>query len=194
MTMLLLYASVIMLALGVFANRAVARRLVTVRRSMAADEQAMRDLDRDLLGAQRTLHDAERRLEEADARIEQGRAALQAAEADLEKARRAPVERFHVFDRLEPRPGIIWAARVELTTDATSGTTRLAAAWGGTRTYLIAAASQREALDRLVQRFPRNTGYAVGAVSPCGLFTARKQRPGQADEAPILIGSDRKRA
>jgi len=193
MTMLLLYASVVMLALGVFANRAVARRLTRVRRDMAAEEQAMRDLDRDLLAAQRALRDAERRLEEADARIEQGRAALQAAEADLEKTRRMPVERFHVFDRLEPRPGVIWAARVELATDATSGTTRLAAAWGGARTYLIAAASQREALDRLTQRFPRNTGYTVGTVSPCGLFATRKPRPGGTDEAPVPA-ADRKRA
>lgn len=194
MTMLLLYASVIMLALGVFANRAVARRLVMARRGMAADEQAMRELDHDLLAAQRALRDAERQREEADARIEQSRAALHAAEAELDKTRRMPVERFHVFDRLEPRPGIIWAARVELAADATSGTTRLSAAWGGTRTYIIAAASQREALDRLVQRFPRNTGYMIGTVSPCGLFAARKSRPGRTDEAPILIGSDRKRA
>ncbi|HEY0835219.1 MAG TPA: hypothetical protein VGE72_15045, partial [Azospirillum sp.] len=64
---------------------------------------------------------------------------------------------------------------------------------GGARTYLIVAASQREALDRLVQRFPQTSGYTVGAVTACGLFTARKGRPVR-PEAAAAETADRKRA
>ena len=171
MTALLVYAAVLLLGIAILVNRRGERRLDRLRRDMVQDERILRDLDRQVQDARRRGAAADQALREAEAREAEARRNLEAAERRLAEARRQPVERFHVFDRLEPRPGRVWAVRItQSASDPLLRDGRRAGAWSGPRTYLLIAGSRKEVLDRAGLRFARSVGYEVEEAVPSPLF------------------------
>ncbi|WP_431855863.1 hypothetical protein [Azospirillum sp.] len=166
MSVFLAYAAVGLLVISIVVGRMARRQFETARRALAADEAVLVTAGQALQEALRARNDAEQRHAGLDGRLEQAQTEVRAAQQALEIAREAPVERFHVFDRLEPRPGSLWSVTVVRRSDAPGGP----APWTGERTQIVAASGQGEALERVMTRYPRNSGFEVRGATPCPLF------------------------
>lgn len=168
MSAALAYAAVALLLLSVVLTRAARRQLATARKRLGEEETATLEAGRELQVVLRELHDAEQRLAGLDGRMREAEAAVEDAQRALDAARQTPDERYHVLDRSEPaRNGAVWAVEVARPAEAAP-----AGPWSGVRVYLVAAASQGEALERVVHRFPRAAGYEVGRAAPWPPATA----------------------
>ncbi|WP_029008687.1 hypothetical protein [Azospirillum halopraeferens] len=175
MIALLIYAAVLLLGIAVLVNRRGERRLDALGRDIRHEERALHDLDRHIREVRRQGAEADEALRLAEVRIAQAQRDLEAAERRLAETRRGPMECYYVFDRLEPRPGRIWAVRISRSVEDAHGPetrpeTRRAAAGGWPRTYLLVAGSRKEALDRASLRFSRAAGCAVEDAVPSPLF------------------------
>lgn len=168
MTVILTYAAVALLAVSIIVSRTARRQLASARKALAADEAVLIEAGNALHEALRARHDAEQRHAGLDGRLEQAQAEVRAAQQVLEAARQTPVERFHVFDRLEPRPGTLWAVTVA----RSPGTPPGSAPWTGERTCILAASSQSEATERATLRYPRTAGFEVRSAVPCPHFAS----------------------
>ena len=173
MTLILAYAAAGLLAISVILGRTARRQLTTARKALAADEAVLAAAGQALQEALRARNDAEQRHAGLDGRLEQAQAEVRAAQQALEGARHTAVERFHVADRLEPRPGSLWSVTVVRHPDAPGGP----APWTGERTLIVAAASQSEAMDRVSLRHPRTAGFEVRGATPCTLFEQANALP-----------------
>lgn len=177
MTPFLIYAIILLIAFSAAVSRYSGRRLASVRNRLADEEEAVRGADRTILALRHALDDGAGRLASLDEGIDSARAAVAAAERVLAQVRAAPMERHFVFDRLEPRPGIIWTAEVRRVHDP-AVPQRLLAAWGRRRDILLVAGSHGEAMERLFQRYPRQAGFEIGQIVPCSLFESRTSAEG----------------
>lgn len=173
MTALFLYGAVLLMAASVLVNRIGQRRMAAARKALAAEETLLRQIDNGILESARTLNQARQRVTELDDQIHGAQLTVDHLTEKFEQARAAPAERYHIFDRLDARPGTIWSLPIRRAEDAPNDS-RLAAAWSEPRTYLMVASNPREAMDRAAQRFPRNQGFEVGTAAPCHLFASKR--------------------
>ncbi|SMH59402.1 hypothetical protein [Azospirillum agricola] len=172
MTALFLYGAVLLMAASVIANRIGQRRMAAARKALRSDEDRLRQLDQGILDNSRILEQARQRTAGLDDQIHEARLAVEHLTERYERARAAPAERYHIFDRLDARPGTIWSLEIRRAGDAPNDP-RLAAAWPAPRTYLLVASNPREAMERAAQRFPRTQGFEVGSAAACHLFRKR---------------------
>ncbi|HYG88614.1 MAG TPA: hypothetical protein VD978_20405 [Azospirillum sp.] len=180
MSIYLAYAAVGLLVISVIVGRMARRQFETARKALVADEAVLTTAGQALQEALRARNDAEQRHAGLDGRLEQAQAEVRAAQQALETVREAPVERFHVFDRLEPRPGSLWSVTVVRRPDAPGGP----APWTGERTLVVAASGQSEALERVMMRYARSSGFEVRGATPCPLFGADQTAP-KARKRPV---------
>jgi hypothetical protein len=165
-----LYLSILLVAASVLVNRMGERRMKAAQNTLAEKDKNLQALDQQIQDGEKALDLAQNRLTDLDGRVEDAKARVHALEQQFETIQKASPERFHVFDRLEPRPGVIWEVPVRRSPDVVTFSAGLARAWRESRTYLIVATTQREALERTVQRFPRISGFEVGPATTCRLF------------------------
>lgn len=185
MIALLLYGAVSLIVFSAILTRLGLRRAATARRAMEAEEKALSTIGTEVEGITQTLYEAQETLNGLDTRLGEAQAALAAAERQLAAAKNTPAERYYVFDRLDPRPGTIWEVPVTHTAGEANHAHRLAPVWGGTRRYLVVGTNRRDALDRLLQRYPKSYGFEVGQPFPCALFTGKPAGSGDGP-APLL--------
>lgn len=179
MTPFLIYATILLIAFSAAVTRYSGRRLHGARALLAADEEKLRGTELAIAETRRSIEAVDRRAKALDDDIAAAREALTAAEKRLAEVRQAPVERHYVFDRLEPRPGVIWTARIRRIPDAITPA-RVVAAWGMVRDVLVVGGSYSEASERVAQRYSKQSGFEIVRLSPSPLFTARKP----AEDAP----------
>lgn len=189
MTALFLYGAVLLMVASVMVNRFGQRRAAQAAKRLQNDENTLRSLDTKLLETARHLQQNRQQAGNLDDQITDVRLAIDNLNDRLEKTKAAPMERYYIFDRLDTRPGTIWAMQIGRTGDAPLSDARLAAAWRMPRTYLIVAGNQREAMDRAAQRFPRNSGFDIGLAAPCHLFKGKRQGRDEPDLAALMSGS-----
>lgn len=173
MTPFLIYATILLIAFSAAVTRFSGRRLHGARVQLAADEEKLRGTENAIAEVRHSIDAVERRANAMDDEVAAAREALAAAEKRLAEVRQAPVERHYVFDRLEPRPGVIWTARIRRIPDAITPD-RVVAAWGMVRDVLVVGGSYSEASERVAQRFSKQTGFEVIRLSPSPLFAAGK--------------------
>lgn len=186
MTPFLIYATILLIAFSAAVTRYSGRRLHGARAQLAGDEEKLRGTELAIAETRRSIEAVERRAGSLDDDITTAREALAAAEKRLAEVRQAPVERHYVFDRLEPRPGVIWSARIRRIPDAITPA-RIVAAWGMVRDVLVVGGSYSEASERLAQRYSKQSGFEVIRLSPSPLFAARKpaeETPADPPKAP----------
>lgn len=170
---LLLQGVMALIVLNVLVSRYAGRRHEFHRNQLANDEAKLRQLDVKIAEAQRREQAQQLRIKELGEAAGFAAEQLAAAERELDALRKAPPDLYFVFDRLEPRPGIIWEVEVARAPDVPlSG--RMAAIWKQPRRYLITAKTPKEAQDRAAQRFFEKTGLTVERVGPCALFLPRR--------------------
>ena len=170
MTAIILYAAVLLLAASVLVNRMGERRVRAARGELATADKDIRTMEQRVQEARKTLEATRGRVDGLEETLAEAKRQNEALERQLDALQQAPMELYHVIDRLEARPGTIWEVAVRRAPDALYTSAAMAASWRDGRTYLIVASNQKEALDRAAQRFPRVNGYEVGTVLTCRLF------------------------
>lgn len=180
MTALFLYGAVLLMAASVIVNRIGQRRMVAARKGLAADEASLRSLDQSLLDNARALVQVKQRNEALGDQIRDTRLAVDHLTEKFEQARAAPMDKFYIFDRLDARLGTIWALDVRRNEEAASDA-RLTAAWPVPRTYLIVAATPREAADPRSSVSPATK--ASSSAQPPSAICSRPGEPARAGRA-----------
>lgn len=176
---LMLQAVLALVVVNVLVNRYAHRSNAAHREQLFADESAVRQLDYKIIEAQRQEHVARQKIEALNDSIDVAERQLASAEKDLDAARKAPPDLYYIFDRLEPKPGVIWELVVSRSSDVPMQA-RTAAAWSQPRRYLVAAKTPKEAHDRAAQRFFDKTGLKIDSVAPCLLFASKRSNAAEA--------------
>lgn len=191
MTGMLLYIALGLMILTVLSNRFWRRQLVSARVSLVKLKENADDASKELSDAAKDYAAVDRHLAEAERRADKAEQELTAALIEYEAKRDGPVQRYYVFDRLEPRQGRFYEAAVRYDPNAAPAERVTHRAWIGVRRYVLVADGEREARERVGDRFPRRLGFEVVEVAPCRLAAltisriaelSTFRRPGTGDE------------
>lgn len=175
MTSLLVYASITLIVFSAVVSRFTQKRLRRAQNHLINSSRALEDLERQIAEANHRIQEEEQAAAAFQAKAEEERLAIESGKRRLAEAQASPVERMYAFDRQEPRPGVIWSARIKCSPDSALPL-RLTGGWSGTRDVLIIAAAKGEVEDRLKQRFGRHAGFEIIDIAPCPLFNASSRR------------------
>lgn len=85
---------------------------------------------------------------------------------ELAKRKQAPVERYYVFERSQPRPGAFWEVAVRCVNGEEGQDRGGRATWAGVRSYMLIADNEGAALRRAQARFSAQHGYQVVQAAP----------------------------
>ncbi|WP_454020941.1 hypothetical protein [Azospirillum sp. Marseille-Q6669] len=166
MTGMMLYLSLGLMVLTVLSNRYWRRQLEGLRQGQLRIREKMEEVGKDVEDIATVYSQVTQKHAEAEKRALKAEQDMQAALNELEARQTAPVARYHVFDRSEPRPGRFWEAAVRhVPSDATVMTGQRG--WVGIRRCLLTAETEREVRERVSARYPRKAGFQVLEVVPC---------------------------
>lgn len=166
MTEMMLYLSLGLMVLTVLSNRYWRRQLEGLRQGQLRIREKMEEVGKDVEDIATAYSQVTQKHAEAEKRALKAEQDMQAALNELEARQTAPVVRYHVFDRSEPRPGRFWEAAVRhVPSDATVMTGQRG--WVGIRRCLLTAETEREVRERVSARYPRKAGFQVLEVVPC---------------------------
>ncbi|CAO3382072.1 hypothetical protein [Azospirillum argentinense] len=166
MTGMMLYLSLGLMVLTVLSNRYWRRQLESLRQAQIRIREKMEEVGKDVEDIATAYSQVSQKHAEAEKRALKAEQDMQATLNELEARQTAPVVRYHVFDRSEPRPGRFWEAAVRhVPSDATVMTGQRG--WVGIRRCLLTAETEREVRERVSARYPRKAGFQVLEVVPC---------------------------
>ncbi|WP_298372059.1 hypothetical protein [Azospirillum sp.] len=168
MTGMLLYFALGLMVLTVLSNRYWRRQLVLTRIANSKLKDKVDDVTREVADVASDYAQLAHHYAEMEKRVQKSEVDLQAALVEFEKKKAAPLERYFIFDRQEPRPGRFWEVAVRCS-PTTSAEARGQRGWSGLRRYLLVSDGEREARDRVASRFPRRGGFEIAEVAGCRL-------------------------
>ncbi|MBP2232038.1 hypothetical protein J2847_005363 [Azospirillum agricola] len=177
MTGMMLYIALGLMVLTVLSNRYWRRQLVLTRIAMSKLKDKVDDAGKELTDAAADHAHLAQQHADMEKRVQKAEVDLQAALQELDQKKVAPLDRYFIFDRLEPRPGRFWEVAVRHSAAGMHlGDMRGFRGWSGIRRYILIADSERDARDRASSRFPRKVGFEVVEVAGCrvnGLSVSR---------------------
>ncbi|PWC39382.1 hypothetical protein [Azospirillum sp. TSO35-2] len=201
MTGMMLYFALGLMVLTVLSNRYWRRQLVVTRIAMSKLKDKVDDVTREVADVASDYAQLAHNSAEMEKRVQKAEIDLQAAIQELEQKKDAPLNRYYVFDRNEPRPGRFWEVAVRFNPSGASfAEQRGYRGWSGIRRYLLIADGEREAQERVAARYPRKAGFEVVEVVGCRLnglsvnriaelSTFRKPSREEEDGAPARLQS-----
>ncbi|ANC92825.1 hypothetical protein A6A40_13600 [Azospirillum humicireducens] len=170
MTGMMLYFALGLMVLTVLSNRYWRRQLTLTRIAMSKLKERVDDVTREVADiatdyAQLAQHQAD-----MEKRVQKAEIDMQAAILELDQKKGAPMQRYFVFDRNEPRPGRFWEVAVRFQPMAVSfADQRGYRGWTGIRRVLLVADGERDARERVAARYPRKAGFEIVEVAGCRL-------------------------
>ncbi|CBS91223.1 hypothetical protein [Azospirillum lipoferum] len=170
MTGMMLYFALGLMVLTVLSNRYWRRQLTLTRIAMSKLKDKVDDVTKEVADiatdyAQLAQHQAD-----MEKRVQKAEIDMQAAILELDQKKGAPMQRYFVFDRNEPRPGRFWEVAVRFQPTAVSfADQRGYRGWTGIRRFLLVADGERDARDRVAARYPRQAGFEIVEVAGCRL-------------------------
>jgi len=177
MTGMMLYFALGLMVLTVISNRYWRRQLALTRVAMAKLKDKVDDVTKEVADVASDYAQLAHHHAEMEKRVQKAEIDFQAAVLELEQKKAAPLDRYFIFDRLEPRPGRFWEVAVRYSPAGVSyGEMRGHRGWSGVRRYLLIADGERDARERVAARFPRRAGFEVVEVAGCrvnGLSVSR---------------------
>lgn len=184
-TGLLLYSAFSLMILTVLSNRYWRAHIQRLRSTVRRLQDDVDTATRDLRDAVRAYGDLAQQAEDAERRMVQAEQEAARVEAELGAMRQAAIERYYVFDRLEPRFGRFWEAAVRRAPENAGRGSRQtpSQSWVGLRRYLLVADNEREARERITGRFQARDGFEVAELVPCRLAALAVNRV--SDVAPF---------
>lgn len=167
MTGALIYIAVGLMVLTVLSNRYWRRQLALTRVAMSKVKVKVDDVTKEVAEVASEYAQLAHSHAEMERKVAKADTELQAALLELEQKQAAPLERYYIFDRMEPRPGRFWEVAVRCNSSG-MGFAR-DQGWLGVRRYLLIGEVEREVRERVGMRFPTRAGFEVVEVVPCRL-------------------------
>jgi hypothetical protein len=168
MTGMMLYFALGLMVLTVLSNRYWRRQLVLTKVANSKLKDKVEDVTREVADVASDYAQLAHHFAEMEKRVQKAEVDLQATLVEFEKKKDAPLDRYFVFDRQEPRPGRFWEVAVRCS-PSNSVESRGQRGWSGVRRYLLVADGERDARDRVTSRFQRRAGFEVVEVAGCRL-------------------------
>lgn len=175
MTGMLLYFALGFMVLTVLSNRFWRSQLTSARVSLAKLKETSEEITKEVADAAREYATLSHQYAETEKRAIKAEQEMNAVLAQLDAKKAAAIDRYYIFDRLEPRPGRFHEAAVRYD-PAAGGERPVHRAWMGVRRYIMIAETEREARERLAARFPRKLGFEVVEVAACRLANLQVNR------------------
>jgi len=169
MTGMLLYASLGLMILTVLSNRFWRRQLVAARVALAKLKETAEEVRKELADATKDHNALSQQFADTERRAAKAEQDLAAVSAEYETKKAEPLQRYYVFDRMEPRPGRFYEVAVRYDPNSATEDRVAHRAWVGVRRYLLVAEAQRDVRERVTARFTRKLGFEVAEVAPCRL-------------------------
>ncbi|MBP2301344.1 hypothetical protein [Azospirillum picis] len=192
MTGMMLYFALGLMVLTVLSNRYWRRQLVLTRAAMSKLKDKVEEVTADVAEVAADHGQLIQAQAELERRVQKAESDLQAAVLELDQKKAAPLDRYFVFDRNEPRPGRFWEVAVRYSPGGVSfADQRGYRGWTGIRRYLLTADGERDARERVSARYPRKAGFEILEVAGCRLSGLSVNRiaelstfrmPGRAEE------------
>lgn len=204
MTGMMLYFALGLMVLTVLSNRYWRRQLTLTRIAMSKLKEKVDDVTKEVADiatdyAQLAQHQAD-----MEKRVQKAEIDMQAAILELDQKKGAPMQRYFVFDRNEPRPGRFWEVAVRFQPTAVSfADQRGYRGWTGIRRFLLVADGERDARERVAARYPRQAGFEIVEVAGCRLngLTVNRiselstfRKPGKPEEEAAAAARPQRRA
>ncbi len=170
MTGMLLYFALGLMVLTVLSNRYWRRQLALTRVANSKLKGKVDDVTKEVADVASDYAQLAHHFAEMEKRVQKAEVDLQAAVIELDQKKAAPMDRYFIFDRLEPRPGRFWEVAVRYSpAGASYGDMRGHRGWTGIRRYILIGDGERDVRDRVTSRFPRKAGFEVIEVAGCRL-------------------------
>lgn len=170
MTGMMLYFSLGLMVLTVLSSRYWRRQLMSARASQTKIKEKVDEVTKEVADVASAYAQLAHQHAEAEKRVAKAEQDLQAALAELEAKKDAPVNRYYVLDRQEPRQGRFWEAAIRYNpTNTLSSDRQGQRSWTGIRRYVMIAEAERDVRERIAARFPRKAGFELVEVAPCRL-------------------------
>lgn len=170
MTGMLLYSSLALMVLTVLSNRYWRRQLAVTRVANSKIKEKVDDVTKEVADVASDYAQLAHSFAELERKVSKAELELQGALVELDQKRAAPLDRYFVFDRLEPRPGRFWEVAVRYAPAGLSfADSRGVRGWQGIRRYLLIADTERDVRERVGARFPRKAGFEIVEVAGCRL-------------------------
>ncbi|MCG5240744.1 hypothetical protein [Azospirillum doebereinerae] len=166
MTGMMMYIAVGLMVLTVISNRYWRRQLKLTRIAMSKLKDKVDDVTKEVADVASDYAKLSHHQAEMEKRVQKAEIDLQAAIVDLDKKKVAPMNRYFVFDRQEPRPGRFWEVAVRHSAVGTSYGDSYRG-WAGIRRYLLIGDGERDVRERVTGRFPRKAGFEVVEAAGC---------------------------
>lgn len=162
----MLYGSVGLMLLTVLSARYWRRQLSQSRQSQSKLRDRLDIQNGELLDVTTDHAQLTQQRDSLERKVTTAERELEVSLQHLEEQKNAPVQRYYIFDRMEPRPGRFWEAIVVCTAENIPNW-QGHRVWSGQRKFLLVAETEREARERVASRFPRKGGYEVRKVGGC---------------------------
>lgn len=171
MTGMMLYFALGLMVLTVLSNRYWRRQLVLTRVAMTKLKDKVDEVTKEVADVASDYAQLSHHSAEMEKRVQKADIDLQAALIELDQKKTAPVDRYFIFDRLEPRPGRFWEVAIRYAPNAAGGfgDMRGHRGWSGIRRYLLVGDGERDVRERITARFSRKAGFELVEVVGCRL-------------------------
>lgn len=157
----LFYAAFAMVTLAVLLNRYWRRRIRRIRRDAEIARERVEETRKEITAVAAKFEGLAGDLDSTEARTETAASDIETLARELETLKNASMDRYYIFDRLEPRQGRFWEATIRQPRADKSRPD-----WNGRR-YILVAENEREARRKVAARFPRQLGYEETRLVPC---------------------------
>ncbi|HEY0833266.1 MAG TPA: hypothetical protein VGE72_05090 [Azospirillum sp.] len=171
---MLVYFALGFMVLTVLSNRFWRSQLNSARVSLTKLKESSDAITKEVADAAREYATLSHQYAETEKRAAKAEQEMNAVLGELEVKKAAAIDRYYVFDRLEPRPGRFYEAAVRY--DPAAGERPAHRAWTGVRRHIMIAETEREARERIAARFPRKLGFEVVEVAACRLANLQVNR------------------
>lgn len=160
------YLSLFMVILAVVSNRYWRRQLVKADQTYDQVKLAAEKVAKEVAVVAAECTGLTSDLSALTKRANKAELEHQALAAELQKRKQAAVERYYVFERVQPRPGAFWEVAVRCVNGEETPDRAGRMVWPGVRAYMLIADSEGAALRRAQARFSAQHGYQVVQAIP----------------------------
>lgn len=152
---LLVLASMILIATGIWVDRRFRRRIDALSERLDRYVERIETFSNYSKLAAVRIAEGEQARDQLAAELDKLIAEHRALSERITEASNTAPSEFHVFDRLDNRKDKLFEFVIESTADGTD--------WTGRRHYIVAAATPELAAERVGARFPKMAGFRISA-------------------------------
>lgn len=158
----LFYAAFAMVTLAVLLNRYWRRRIRRIHRDAERAREQVEEVRKEVQAVSGKFEALSNDMEATEARTDTATGDIENLTKEVEALKASAMDRYYIFDRLEPRQGRFWEATIRQ-----PRADRSRPDWASGRRYILVAENERDAQRKVAARFPRQLGFEEMKMAAC---------------------------